>query len=175
MWIKQDLNFEIMAIIIFSILFVFVLAAYAFMSLCVNRTFVQCVEAGPTNAVTAEELKKKSLYIRNKRMVDGSGHTLLPEDYFRVVVNGNCLAPKNIYDKDILVVKKYKQSDKDCLTSGKVALLHLKDTGVYKIREIVSVDGDKIMTKYYLDNGTSQESSKCHNISQLIGIVRFKL
>lgn len=175
MWIKQVTNFEIMAIIIFSILFVLVLAAYAFMSLCVNRTFVQCVEAGPTNNITAKELNKKSLYLKNKRMVDGSGHTLVPEDYFRVVVNGNCLAPKKIVDKDILIVKKYRESDKDCLTSGKVVLLHLQDTGVFKIREIVSVDGDKIMTRYYLNNGTPQESSKCHNISQLRGIVKFKL
>lgn len=164
-----------MAIIIFSILFVFVLAAYAFMSLRVNRTFVQCVEAGPTNAISAEELNKKSIYLKNKRMIDGSGHTLSPDDYFRVVVNGDCLAPKQITDRDILIVKTYRDSDRESLQAGKIALLRLPDTGIFKIREIVSVNGDDIVTRYYLNDGTPQESSKHHNISQVKGIVRFKL
>lgn len=164
-----------MGIIIFGILFLFVLVAYAFMSLCVNKTFVQCVEAGPSDAITADELHRKSLCLNNKRMVDCSGNDLSPNDYFRVVVNGNCLRKKQIMNGDILIVKKYRDSDKSNLIAGRIVLLYIQDTHIYKIREIISVDGNNIKTQYYLDNGEPKESSRLHDISQVRGIVKFKL
>lgn len=164
-----------MAVFVYMIVFAVVLMAYAFMTICVNKSFVQCVEAGSTEHITAKELKKMSLYQPTKKLYDNKGSLLDPKMYFKIVVNGSCLEPKNICNKDFLIVKRLNQDEVGNLPAGSVIMIHLDDTGVDKIREVVSVGSESIETQYYLDNGKAQRSSKPHLRSNVVGVVKYKI
>lgn len=164
-----------MTAVVFVIIFAIILGGYAFMSLKVNRVYVQCVEAGPTDNVTARDLKKKSIYMSSKKMLDRNGNILDPERFFRVVVNGNCLRPLNIVDGDTLIVQRRNEEVMQTIHNGSIVLILLPDTGVHKIREVKNVETDNLRTQYYLSDGHPQESSKLHSKESVVGVVRFKL
>lgn len=164
-----------MAAVVFVIVFALILGGYAFMSLKVNRVYVQCVEAGPTDNVTAKDLKKKSLYMSGRKMLDRKGNVLNPTQFYRVVVNGNCLRPLNIVDGDTLIVQRKSDDVMQSIHRGSIVLILLPDTGVHKIREVKNVEAEDLRTQYYLNDGQPHESSKLHSKEDVIGVVRFKL
>lgn len=164
-----------MSAVIFVIIFALILGGYAFMSLKVNKVYVQCVEAGPTDTITAKELKRRSLYVSSKKMLDRDGNILDPDVYFRVVVNGNCLRPRNIVDGDTLIIQKKDDNVLNSIHAESIVLILLPDTGVHKIREVKDVEANNLRTQYYLNNGQAQESSKLHSKENVVGVVRYKL
>lgn len=164
-----------MTAVFFVIIFALILGGYAFMSLKVNRVYVQCVEAGPTETITAKDLKRKSVYMNSKKIIDRDGNVLNPEQFFRVVVNGNCLSPRNIVDGDTLVVQRKTKEVLQSIHKGSIVLILLPDTGVHKIREVKKVEAKDLITQYYTCDGKPKESSKLHSKENVVGVVRFKL
>lgn len=143
-----------------------------------DREYVQCVEAGPMTVVDAERLKKMSYYDRPVRLRDNNGHQLSHDRYARIVVNGDCMNERKIFNKDVLVAEKFSPSEpeafKKSLKPDNIVWLYIKETGIDKIRVFERWEADEMVTYYFL-NGEKKYSSKKHGMSQVKGIVRFKM
>ena len=75
-------------------------------------------------------------------------------DMIRIVVKGNCMKPRNIESGAQLLVKKIdttKAIDRQ-IKQGDILLIHLNDTGVYKIRIFDKYEGADLVTYRYDDN-----------------------
>lgn len=166
-----------MAVVIYAIVLVALLVVYYFSKRrTVSKVFIQCVEAGPTSEVDAEELKRRSYYDKDTVIRGIKGEVLSSSTYKRILVKGTCMTPKEIYDGDMLVAETYSANTdfhKE-LKKGDIVWLKIEDTGMDKIRIFDGWNGDEMKTFYY-KNDKKHPSSSNHIISQIRGVVRYKI
>lgn len=142
-----------------------------------NREYVQCVEAGPMGDVDAETLKKLSFYDRQIVVRDDNGKVLSNDRYARIVVNGNCMTERGIYNGNQLLAEKIIADSTDLkvvLKKGNIIWLYIDETKIDKIRVFDKWENDELKT-YYFKNGDKHYSSHNHKVSQVKGIVRYKI
>lgn len=167
-----------MGTIYFFIILLLVIATYAYCNIVIGRReFVQCVEAGPTIDTDAERLKECSFYDKRRVVRNAKGKQIDTSDMIRIVVKGNCMKPRNIESGAQLLVKKIdttKAIDRQ-IKQGDILLIHLNDTGVYKIRIFDKYEGADLVTYRYDDNMHRKDSSRNHKESSVLGIVKYRL
>lgn len=143
-----------------------------------NREYVQCVEAGPMDNVDAETLKRLSFYDRHAIIRDDKGAELSSDRYARIVVNGNCMNERDIFDGDQLVAEKISERNeshlKKILEKNNIVWLYIDETKINKIRVFDKWENGELKT-YYFKNGGKHYSSLNHKASQVRGIVRYKM
>ena len=142
-----------------------------------NREYVQCVEAGSMGDVDAETLKKLSFYDRQVIIRDDNGNVLGNDRYARIVVNGNCMNERGIYNGDQLLAEKINADNTDLkavLKKDNIVWLYIDQTKIDKIRVFDDWVNDEMKT-YYFKNGNKHYSSHNHKASQVRGIVRYKI
>lgn len=160
------------AIVVMSLLIV----GY-FVGLSLSKEYVICVEAGPMTGVTAEQLRRKSFYATRTNL-QKDGKTVSTRDMIRIVVNGDCMKPRNIVEGTQLYVEKIaKDADvKDKISEGDILMLYLPDLKKYKIREFKEFTSKgEMSTFYYNPDGSIHKSSQPHNRDKLIGVVRYRV
>lgn len=139
--------------------------------------FVTCVEAGPVEGTTAENLRRKSFYAPKVRLVNG-GKYISGKNMIRIVVSGDCMRPRNIVDGTQLFVEKIspKNDVNGMLHKGDILMLYLADTKKYKIRELKEFTKDgSFSTFYYNPDGSEHPSRESHRRSTLVGVVRYRI
>lgn len=143
-----------------------------------NQDYVQCVEAGPMDDVDASFLKRKSFCDRHVVVRNEKGVVLDRNQYSRLVVNGNCMNKRKIYHGDQIIAEKVSANDamslKRILQKDNIVWLYIDETGIDKIRIFDQWEGDEMKT-YYFKNGGICYSSHNHRVSQVKGIVRYKI
>ena len=87
------------------------------------------------------------------------------------------MKPKQIESGSQLLVLKLddKRPVKEQIKSGDILLIHLKDTDIHKIRVFDKYENGVLQTYRYDDNGQKKKSSKPHQESSVIGVVKYKL
>lgn len=148
-----------------------------FVGQSLSKEYVLCVEAGPMTGVSAEELRNKSFYATRAALQD-HGKIVSTRNMIRVVVNGDCMKPRNIEEGTQLYVEKIaKDADvSDKIKQGDILLLYLPDTKKYKIREFKSFISEGTMnTFYYNVDGTEHPSSQPHRRETLVGVVKYRI
>lgn len=166
-----------MAVVIYAIVLVTLLVGYYFSKKwTASKVFIQCVEAGPTSEVDAEELKRRSYYDKDIKICGMQGEELSSVRYSRILVKGTCMSKKGILDGDMLVAETFpKNTDfRKELKKGNIVWLHIEDTGMDKIRVFDGWENDELKTFYY-KNDVKHPSSVNHAVSQICGIVRYKI
>ena len=146
-------------------------------SAAANREYVQCVEAGPMDEVDAETLKKLSFYDRQIVVRDDNGKVLGNDRYARIVVNGDCMTERGIYNGNQLLAEKIIADStnlQNVLKKDNIVWLYIDETKIDKIRVFDAWENDEMKT-YYFKNGNKHYSSHNHKPSQVKGIVRYKI
>ena len=161
----------------FIIFFIVALAFYAYCNLKLRKDYVMGVEAGTTKGVSAEELKRISFSTKHKIVKDRKGNIIDPDSIIRIYVDGNCMKPLNINNGDQLIAIRIDKSRalKTQIKENDVLLIHLKDSGINKIRAFEKFDGDELKTFWYEENGNKHPSSKNHSPESILGIVKYKV
>lgn len=170
-----------MTIFLYGLILVVLLVLYYFVKKTDPKDleYIQCVEAGPTAGTDAEDLRRRSYFDRPtiKRGLKGE---VLGNNYIRMLVKGNCMSERKICNGDLILVermslKENKDIDfKTVIKHDNIIWLHIEDTGMDKIRIFENWEGDEMKT-YYFCNGEKKSSSENHKISQIRGIVRYKI
>lgn len=168
-----------MELSIYAIVLVLLLISYYFSKQKNTKSeLVQCVEAGPVEGVDSQVLAKRSYMDRRVVIRDENGQELSNDRFVRLLVKGACMSERKIYDGDIVVAEKVvdsrKESIKNDLQPNTIVWLHIEETRMDKIRIFQEWKGDDMVT-YYYKNGKKHPSSSYHNVSQVRGIVRYKL
>lgn len=166
-----------MAVVIYAIVLVALLVVYYFSKKgTASQVFIQCVEAGPTSEVDAEELKRRSYYDKDTVIRGMQGEVLSSARYKRILVKGTCMTPKNINDGDLLVAETFSENTDFHreLRKGDIVWLKIEDTGMDKIRIFDGWNGDEMKT-YYYKGDKKHPSSLYHHPSQICGVVRYKI
>lgn len=148
-----------------------------FIGQLLTKEFVLCVEAGPMTGVSAEDLRRKSFYATRAELHD-HGKTVSTRNMIRIVVNGDCMKPRNIVEGTQLYVEKIaKDADvKGKISQGDILMLYLPDTKKYKIREFKAFTPEGAMsTFYYNADGTEHPSSQPHMRDTLVGVVKYRI
>ncbi len=168
--------------LLFVLIFFIALTIYAYCNVLLakyngGQEFIQCVEAGPTNEVNAEVLAKCSFYDKRKAVKDKEGKIIDTSTMMRVIVRGECMAPKKIHTDTQLLVQKI-DNDKSMnqqIRQGDILLIYLKDTDFYKIRIFDKFDDDNNLKTYYYDthDGHVINSSRPHAKETILGVVRY--
>ena len=172
-------------IILFILLGLFVLMSY----LNSLKPKLEEVEAGQTseNRIMGKSRKYNGIPLRPQDFVNGKPSSF----YKQFVVEGNCMAKRNIAHKDIILVELFKgdTSDEDKLAKIKendILLIYLDDIDKinnkgfkgHKIRGFkgrVQNNTSQLDTFYYDENGEICYSTKPHKVKDVMGIVRMKL
>ena len=148
-----------------------------FVGQSLSKEYVLCVEAGPMTGVSAEELRRKSFYATRADLQD-HGKTVSTRNMIRIVVNGDCMKPRNITEGTQLYVEKIaKDSDiKGKIAKGDILMLYLSDTKKYKIREFKEFTPEGALdTFYYNPDGSEHPSSRPHHRGTLVGVVKYRI
>lgn len=148
-----------------------------FVGQTLSKEYVICVEAGPVTGVTAEELRRKSFYAPRVDLVE-NGKVIPKEKLIRIVVNGDCMKPREIVEGTQLYVKRIakKANAKEVIRKGDILLLYLSDTKKYKIREFEGfTPTGALNTFYYNPDGSSHPSSQPHQRGTLVGVVKYRV
>ncbi|MBO5156664.1 MAG: hypothetical protein J6C05_05970 [Prevotella sp.] len=168
-----------MNIILFaSILIILLTLYYLTKKSNAEKEFIQCVEAGPTREVDANELRRRSYYDRKAVIRGLNGEELSHERYARLLVKGYCMTERGINNGDIIVAEKVGQEQmaaiEQRLQPNNIVWLHIDDTEMDKIRIFKEWKDGEMITYYYV-NGQERLSSSPHNINQIRGVVQFKV
>ena len=161
----------------FAVILITVLAFYAYVRMSMKE-FIQCVEAGPTAKTSARFLKEMSFRDRRKTVIDKDGKIIDTSNMLRVVVQGDCMKPRHISTGDQLLVRKIDKHKllRDQIKKDDILMIHLKDTGITKIRIFDHYDGEgKLVTYRYLEDESRKDSTRPHNEKDVVGIVKFKV
>lgn len=148
-----------------------------FVGQLLSKEYVQCVEAGPMTDVTADDLRRKSFYAPRVDL-QKDGKAVSTRNMIRIVVNGDCMKPRNIVEGTQLYVEKVakKADKKGIIHQGDILMLYLPDTKKYKIREFKEFTTDGTMsTFYYNADGSEQMSSQPHKTDTLVGVVKYRV
>ena len=175
-----------MSVIIFTVVFVSIIALYAYLNVQIRQTenqhsqdrdFVMCVEAGDTDNVTAEDLEKESYFIKHQTIRDYSGRVINDTNTIRIKTRGDCMVPIGINNGDELLVRRIdeKKPLSDQITQGDVLFIHIKDNGINKIRIFDSFDNEGMLHTYRYKDNTRKDSSRPHSPNSVVGVVRYQL
>lgn len=143
-----------------------------------GKVYVQCVEAGGSDKATPEELNELSYFEIQRNYRDEKGNFLNSQRYTPIVVHNNCMVPRNIYDKDVLLVENIKNLGIKNLQIGDILYLKINKNGkdYFKIRELRRVlDNQELETCYYDLDRKVHISSQNHTNSMVLGVVRYNL
>lgn len=155
------------------------MALYAYVNICVGkREYVQCVDAGPTEGITAEMLKEKSFYDENRIVRDQNNKIVDTHKMIRVIVQGRCMEPKGIYTNDQLLVKKIDRNKplEEQIKEDDILLIYLADNGIHKIRIFEGYEKDgRLKTYHYTDDGNKRKSKYPHKRNSVLGKVVYKV
>lgn len=139
-------------------------------------TYIECVEAGASDSVDADTLKRLSFRDKRRWILNKRGWPVSMHDKLRVIVHGNCMSKRGIHDRDQLVVQKVNNNDLGKLKKGDIVMIHLKDKGIDKIREFDKFTEDgRLDTLYYNEDGSVRHSSHAHTRESIVGRVRYRL
>lgn len=168
-----------MEIFVYAIILIILLLSYFYAKRRnVKSELVQCVEAGPIDGVDAAELKRRSYKDRQVVLRDNNGQELSHDKFVSLIVKGDCMAPRNINNGDMVIAEKVEEARRNAirqeLQTDNIVWLHIEDTGMDKIRIFKEWAGNEMVT-YYYRNGVEHESSSHHSIDQIRGIVRYKM
>jgi hypothetical protein len=101
------------------------------------------------------------------------------KDYIIKWVDGICMTPKNINDKDIVFIQRFENNKQKLETIKKGDVLYIEynkcdNEVIPKIREFLEFDklGESAKTFYYLNDGQIQESKFLHKIDDVKGVVK---
>ena len=163
--------------------FLIVVIAFAWSSdrlgkVTTEQEFVQCVEAGGIEKATTKELADLSFTDVKRSYCDENGNVLDRSLYSRIVVHNNCMIPRNIYDKDQLLVKNVSHPKANQLCPRDILYLKIDKDGedYYKIRELEEVTkGNELKTRYYDMDGKVHPSSRNHKLEMVQGVVKYNL
>lgn len=160
----------------FIIVFVLIIAFYAFCNLKLRKEYVMGVEAGTTKGVTADELKRASYSIKRRIVKDRQGNIIPSETMIRVVVEGNCMKPLRINSGDEMIAIKIDKSRtlKEQIKKNDVLLIYLRDNGIHKLRAFERFEGRNLQTFWYEEDGTKHPSSKVHTPESVLGVIRYR-
>ena len=163
----------------FLVIIITIVALYGLCSFYGNKPeYVICVEAGPSDNVSYEDLKSCSFYDHKVVIRDKDGTNINTSDMFRVVVRGNCMKPKSIEDGAQLLVKKINPLSEfsSQIKQGDILLIHLNDSRIDKIRIFDEYNNNgELLTYRYDNNSVRINSSKPHKKSSIIGVVKYKI
>ena len=171
----------LMALLILLFLFVIIVFAWSTDRLAKGvseQEFVQCVEAGGTDKATAEELEELSFNDVKRSYRDENGNLLDRSCYGRIVVHNNCMRPRNILDKDQLLVRNIENARADQLHKRDILYLKINKNGkdYFKIRELDKVcENGELETHYYDLDGKIHKSSTNHKLEMILGVVKYNL
>ena len=150
-----------------------ILTLYAICKIVFSDTeYVLCVEAGPMDGMNAELLKRKSYKTSRKPLYSPDGE-LLSSEYFRVLVNGNCMKPRKISHDNEVIARRFTPNLN--IRERDVVMIYIEDSGMYKLREVRKVEGEILYTIRYDADGNEIPSSKPHHINQVKDIVKYKI
>lgn len=132
-----------------------------------------------------ETIKKSSLEFEpmsNRLLQTESGSFLDPSRYYVYHVVGDSMKPVGINDHDCIVIKKigpsFSLNPKDDLKTDDTVLIRLEESNEeskkYKIRKIADLSSNTVNV-YYYRNGKKVYSSKAYNVSQIRGVVQYKI
>lgn len=160
----------------FILIFAIVAGLYGY--LCYkkgNAETVIAVEAGSTGKVSPRWINSKS-FKAPRCQYKVNGETIDSSMYMRLVVEGNCMTPRNIFNGDQLLALKVNSIEelRRELQPNNIVLIYLNDIDLYKIRIFDSFDGDDLLT-YYYENGKRKDSSRPHSIHSIKGIVKYAI
>lgn len=143
-----------------------------------QQEYVQSVEAGSLEKVTAEKQRTESFYAPKRKLYDKDGTEIDTTGLIRIISNGNCMFRRNIVKGTqlyVLAIQRGK-AKKENLKAGDILLIQLPDTGVFKIREFEkSNDDNTLKTFYYNKDGSPHNSSNPHHIEDVIGVVKYRI
>ena len=166
-----------MTIIIYAILLAVALFLYyKVRNSNVEREYVQCVEAGGLEDVTAQDLKRRSYYDRKPFMKTRVGKMVDGEKYARLTVKGSCMSERGINEGDVIVAEKISTEDNllDAIKPNDIVWLYVKDTDLNKIRVFDKWEDGELIT-YYYKHGKKCQSRLHHKVDQVKGVVRYKV
>ena len=144
----------------------------------VQQEFVQSVEAGSLDKVSAEQQRAESFYAPKRKLYKKDGTEIDLTSLIRIVSNGDCMFRRNIVKGTQLYVRAIQRgkAKRENLKVGDILLIQLPDTGVYKIREFEkSNDDNTLITFYYNTDGSHHNSSKPHSIEDVVGVVKYRI
>lgn len=165
-----------MGTLYFILILLLVLSIYAYCSIK-GREVVRGVEAGPIDSCDVDLINKRSFVSSPLRVCDKNGEVVNTNGMLRVVVCGNCMAPKGITDKMQLLVKKVDTKSLDTtLKNGDIVMIHLRDKKLDKIRVFDHFDNNGRLVTYRFDNsGNKIFSSRPHYRESVVGIAKYKI
>jgi len=163
-------------ILLLILLVVYVVSSYYSEKL----SFLEVVDAGPV----VHHTKKSNANIKIKPLTSHdciytkSGKRVNLSGFHQFAVIGECMQVKEIEEGNIVLVKKFdnKETKKDLLKPQDVLVICLNDKKYkgYKIRVFEGFDKDgSLKTFCYNADGSLHNSSKNHQIDQIIGVVKF--
>lgn len=162
------------------IIFVGLVAGYAYFSLTTPKTQMQfATEAGPIENSDAEKLRLLDKKV-GVCMFKYNGNEIMSSDYIRILVQGNCMSPRGINSGESWLVEPI-HSDKGIDTQvkkGDVLLVYLEDKNMYKIREFkdfADKEHTSLQTFWYNGDKGHKDSTRPHSLSSVKGVVRYKV
>jgi len=167
-----------MEIVYFVLILMILLVAYYVSNNKLKRLeYVRCVEAGPTTKVSANDLRRLSFEDNYLDLKDPDGNNINRDGMIRVIVNGDCMHCRRIVNGTQLLVEPISTSKllKEQVKQGSILMIHIPDTNVYKIRELDNMDDTYVYTFYYNPDGSKHFSSRPHSLSNVVGIVRYRI
>ena len=174
---KVQTEIRIMGTFYFIIVFIAVLAFYAYANMKLKRDYVICVEAGDSEEANPQELRNASHYTPHRIIRDKNGRIVNTSKMLRIKVSGNCMKPYGIESGDELLVKKISK-DKvldDYIQQNDILLIYLSDKRMYKIRAFDRFENGSLKTYRFLDNGERKDSRKLHSRESVVGVVEYKI
>lgn len=107
-----------------------------------------------------------------------SGKYINTHNYIRIVIHGNCMTPRNIFNGEEWLVEPVNPSREieSQLKIQDVLLLYIEDKNSYIIRELVDFDiNGSLKTKRYNEDKSNHPSKRNHRIEQVKGVVRYAI
>lgn len=161
----------------FIIVFVIVVAFYAYCNMGLKRDYVICVEAGDSEEANPQELNNASYYVPHRIIRDKNGRIINTSNMLRIKVSGNCMRPYGIESGDELLVKKIGKDEclDNVIQQNDILLIYLSDKRMYKIRAFDRFEEGSLKTFRFLDNCERKDSRKLHTRESVVGKVEYKI
>lgn len=116
--------------------------------------------------------------VSNTFVKDEKGVILDPSHYKVFRTSGSSMELAGIHDGDSIVVRELEPSyclnPKEYLETDYVVLLYFEESKKYKIRKVADVS-DNTVKVYYYRSGKKVYSTKPYSVSQIKGVVQYKI
>ncbi|MCM1522741.1 MAG: hypothetical protein NC039_08845 [Muribaculaceae bacterium] len=158
-----------------AIIFVIICVLYGWAShMYARKDLILEVEAGPLgHDCVLSNFESRSRVVRLE-----SGRYVNTHDYIRVCIHGECMTPRNILNGEEWLVEPIRQEAelRSQLKERDVLLIYIQEKGLYKIRELEAFNPDgSLKTIYYGPDRVKRNSSRAHQASQVMGVVRYAI